>query len=254
MAQHFMGSEKIGQLTQVGGVISLAPSRLTIGGQQYATGPLTLTANFAAQNTRYQIYAVLVAGVVTLVQSINENSVGPLGYTSWKLVGSFYTNSYSTPAFGSFVTIDGVPTTVREVDEAGSATLIAAIIGINAGLSLSSYVWNRVGRQLFVRFRLDACVGNASVARLPMIRGNHTMVEASFRCGTYAGQNGNNTAGGGSLYGSGSTDVTFGGPNLTGQALSAQPGTAVTGSSSSAVTGDFVVNINQWSATPIKDL
>ena len=70
-------NDKIGQLSEAGGLISLAPSVLTIGGQQYSTSALTVAANLAAANSRYQIYAVENAGVVSLRVDSNENSVGP---------------------------------------------------------------------------------------------------------------------------------------------------------------------------------
>lgn len=101
--------DKIGALSHSGGVITLtsstaSPSWLTIGGQQYR-----LTSNTArtiatdvtmTTNARYQIFAVVVGGVVQLRVSSNENSVGPTGFLSWKLVGSFQSNRLS--AFGSF--------------------------------------------------------------------------------------------------------------------------------------------------------
>ena len=99
--------DKIGLLTHSTGTISMAASTLSIGGQQYKTGILTVPVGTATANTRYQIYAVLDSGSVILVKSVNENSVGPATYNSWKLVGSFYAGA--TDTFGGFVTIEGVP-------------------------------------------------------------------------------------------------------------------------------------------------
>lgn len=110
--------DRITTLSESGGTISLAAgARLTIGGQQYVTSSvLDVAADLSTANTRYQIYAVLSGGVPTLVVSQNENSVGPAGENAWKLVGSYYTNGASTVAFGSFVNIDGAPTTKNGVD------------------------------------------------------------------------------------------------------------------------------------------
>lgn len=78
--------------------ISLAANAVvTIGGQQYTlTSAASIALSGLTANTRYQVYAVVTSGAVSLVYSINENSVGPVGYSSWKLVGSFLSNGSST--------------------------------------------------------------------------------------------------------------------------------------------------------------
>lgn len=96
-------ADSIGALSHSSGVITLAASRLTIGGQQYVTSSLNRTISTdvtMTANTRYQIFAVVSGGVVSLRISTNENSVGPSGFSSWKLVGSFQSNRLSV--FGSF--------------------------------------------------------------------------------------------------------------------------------------------------------
>lgn len=114
MAQK-LRDDKIGQLTHSAGNITMAaslsnPAYLTIGGQQYkVTSNLTVALPAMSANTRYQVFAVLNAGVVELRISQNENSVGPAGFNRWKLVGSLYANGLSSVAFGSFVNISGVP-------------------------------------------------------------------------------------------------------------------------------------------------
>jgi len=102
--------EKIGALTNVGNVISLAASVLNVGGQQYTTtSNLTMTASGLTSNGLYMIYAVVESGAVKLVQSANVNSVGPAGYSAWKLVGAFYATWNGSISFGGFVNIEGVP-------------------------------------------------------------------------------------------------------------------------------------------------
>lgn len=112
--------DKIGILSHNTGIITMAastviPGYLTIGGQQYRiTSNLTRTIATdvsMAANTLYMIYAVISGGSVVLRISSNVNSLGPSGFTSWKLIGSFYSNGLSSVAFGSFVNIDGDPTT-----------------------------------------------------------------------------------------------------------------------------------------------
>jgi hypothetical protein len=110
-----IGIDKIGTLSHSAGVITLGPSLLTIGGQQFRVlSSITRTISTditMAANTRYQVFAVMVGGVVQLRISANENSAGPAGFSSWKLVGSFYANGMGTVAFGSFVNIEGPPST-----------------------------------------------------------------------------------------------------------------------------------------------
>jgi len=108
MGQYFPSMANIGSLSESGGTVTLADSHLRIGGQGYQTGSLDLALGTMTANTRYQIYAVVSSGSVILVKSTNENSVGPAGYDSWKLVGSLYSEAADT--FGSFVNIEGMPT------------------------------------------------------------------------------------------------------------------------------------------------
>ncbi len=103
--------DKIGLLSESAGTITLEASRLTIGGQQYETPSLNVSANVSIVNTRYQVYAVRSAGNTILVVDANENSGGPVGFDAHKLVGSYYTNGLASIGFGSFVNIQGVPTT-----------------------------------------------------------------------------------------------------------------------------------------------
>jgi len=101
--------DKIGALSEGGGTITLQPSILTVGGQQYTTNALNVALPAMAANTRYQIYAVSTVGIISLVISTNENSVGPAGYDAWKLVGSFRANGLTSVAFGAFINIVGIP-------------------------------------------------------------------------------------------------------------------------------------------------
>lgn len=140
--------DKVGTLTHGSGNINMASSILTIGGLQYDTeGARSVALPTMTANTRYQVYAVISGGDVILVISQNENSVGPSGYTSWKLVGSFYSNGLLSVAFGSFVNIVGVPQTSNVVPytptlvgSGGTITNVGTLIG----------EWQRDGKEAIV--------------------------------------------------------------------------------------------------------
>lgn len=247
--------DKIGALSHSSGVITLAASRLTIGGQQYETTALNRTIATdvtMTANSLYMIYVVLSGGVVSLRISSNVNSVGPAGFSVWKLVGAFYANSFAPVSLGSFVTIDGPPTTITPVVDGG--TLATFFVGFPS-FTISRYNWIRQGSLLTVQWRLDSVTGNATSARFPLPRNIQSEDVGSGRIGTYAGQNGGGNASGGSMIGLFSTDVGFAGPNLTGAAISLQTGSQVVGASApTTLTGDFSTNIVQWSSIPLKDL
>ncbi len=163
--------DKIGALSHNAGIISMAPSKLTIGGQQYVT---TTTLQYAlpalTANTLYMIYAVQSGGVVSLVQSVNVNSMGPVGYSSWKLVGAYYANGgppnmiSTTPsaiAFGSFVTIQGAPTS----EWIPSNQVILATTtppSKPAGRINDEYRWKRSGDTMFIYYSYHHNAGGGS--------------------------------------------------------------------------------------------
>lgn len=149
--------DKIGALSHSSGVITLtsstaSPSWLTIGGQQYKlTSNRTLALPTLTANTLYMIYAVQTAGVVSLVQSTNVNSVGPVGYASWKLVGAYYSNNLVSVSFGNFVTIDGTPTGDWVIlnNTVGSSFLTGGVSNPSFGTVATNIVKaRRVGREL----------------------------------------------------------------------------------------------------------
>jgi hypothetical protein len=125
-----VGADKIGTMSQSAGVITMAasigvPAILTIGGTQYTvTSNLTRTiatdVTLTLQNL-YMVYAVVSAGVATLRVSTNLNSVGPAGFTSWKLVGAFYTDA--SAAFIDFVSAKSItPSTTQKITSTSPTT------------------------------------------------------------------------------------------------------------------------------------
>ena len=99
MGQKFF-EDSIGTLTQSSGTITLGTSSITVGGQQYQVSSVTYTLSGLVASTKYYLYAVVSGGVLTLVPSTNAITVGPAGYTSWKFIRAFTTNS--SAGFGAF--------------------------------------------------------------------------------------------------------------------------------------------------------
>jgi hypothetical protein len=157
MAQKLF-TDKIGALSHSAGNILMAasissPAYLTIGGQQYTvTSQLSVALPTMTANTRYQVFAVQGAGVVSLVISLNENSVGPSGYSSWKLVGSLQSNSAAT--FASFVQIKGMPRT--ELYNDGPISISATGGGFVKGTTQRDVMLvQRIGNRVFNRFEYN---------------------------------------------------------------------------------------------------
>jgi hypothetical protein len=247
--------DKIGAISYTG-TINLAASWITIGGQQYRTSALSVALPTLIENGLYMVYVVISAGIPTLVISQNVNSVGPAGFLAWKLVGAFYSTAHISPGLGSFVTIEGAPTS-GEIVESDGSNLTARFQGFSSA-NLSVYIWSRIGRKFICSYRLDNVTANGVSARVPLPKANGlggliTAVEPTQMVGSYAGQNGANNAGGGGIQALGSTDFGFGN-GFSGQALSLATGTIVFGTGPTAHTGYFTCTIAQWSTTPLKDL
>lgn len=191
--------DKIGTLSHSSGVITLGASYLTIGGQQYITGTLnrTITADVTlVANNLYMIYAVLSSGVPDLRVSANLNSVGPAGFSSWKLVGAFYANGLSSVSLGSFVNIKGVPKTENPI--------VTVITWSISGFAVSPVgAWDRDGRTFGMShgFTKDgsAGVGGGSLAvnmpaNLPSVAGANNALAPGTELVQINGGNVGNTA------------------------------------------------------------
>lgn len=121
---------KVGTLTHSSGTISMGPSVFMIGGQQYATNGISraIASDVTlAADTLYMIYAVSIGGAVQLRFSANPPSNGPVGFISWGLVGSFFSNS--SAAFQSIFAAGG-SYSIRQTLTASSGTynLISPIV------------------------------------------------------------------------------------------------------------------------------
>ena len=76
---------------------STSPLVANVGGKQYyLTAGLSATISGLTTATVYAVYLVPLSGSLSLVVSSNMNSVGPTGYTAWKLVGGIVATSSST--------------------------------------------------------------------------------------------------------------------------------------------------------------
>lgn len=107
-----IGPDKIGALSHNAGTLTLAPSLVTVGGQQIYTGTLSraIASDVTlAANTLYMVYVVIASGVTSLRVSTNVNSAGPAGFSRWALVGAFMSSGAITPAYAYSVNIIGTP-------------------------------------------------------------------------------------------------------------------------------------------------
>jgi hypothetical protein len=115
--------EKIGAISHSVGIVTLQPSILNIGGLQVETDVLsrTITSDVTlTANNLYMVYVVLSAGVPVIRISTNVNSIGPAGFSSWKLVGAFYTNP--SALFNAFVSKSSITPSTFRVLNSGSGT------------------------------------------------------------------------------------------------------------------------------------
>jgi len=150
--------EKTGTLTHGGGIISLSPSTVNVGGVQVDTDALSRTISSdvtLVANTLYMIYVVLSGGAPVIRISTNVNSIGPSGFASWKLVGAFYSNGITTPAFGSFVNITGAPVTNWNL------YTISAVVGVT-GFGDEGCYWRQNGDSIELKGVLAGGTSNGS--------------------------------------------------------------------------------------------
>lgn len=247
-----IGPDKIGTLTHSAGNISLAASRLTIGGQQYRnSAALAVALPALTANTLYFLYVVLNAGSLEMVVSENVNSVGPAGYTAWKLVGAFYSNGISASvAFGAFVNIEGTPQTSSLIESDPDWSV--------SGFTSSKTLWGRSGAflKLQASFVKNATAGAAGALKLfipdnlpgydnnqnPFTNGGQWGVFVSSGLG---GVSGWRTT---SAYGTGGDGFNFleyeGSSTLDGANIASDPCHARFDN----------VPLETWTSTPLKDL
>lgn len=255
--------EKISTLSHGGGVISLNPSTINVGGIQIDSDVLTRTISSdvtLVANTLYMVYIVMLAGAPVMRISANVNSVGPAGFASWKLVGAFYSNGSSL--FSSFVNIDGVP---RSGQQSNTPTMTGFGTVTN---NLS--VWERIGDKYRTSGSLTCGIPTVVAAKISLgiysLDTNKIINNTIYRSvwgklhraivststaipGTHSGPY--------AIIDDSSSDITSMYVSLTTDTTAKS--FIVQNGSSTANTGDFLtydfeVPILGWSNTPLKDL
>lgn len=141
-------------LTSVGKRKHLIPDSLTHNAGTitavFGTKVYTTVLSGLAANTRYQLYLIPNG---TMVFSINENSVGPSGQTSWFLVGSFYATGNVTPVWGTFVNIEGSPNSrpwfggLTQLSQSGGG-----FITKGGTIDIDEVIYTRMGAQIKIEW------------------------------------------------------------------------------------------------------
>lgn len=140
--------DKLGTLSHSSGIITMAastssPAWLTIGGQQYkVTSNLarTITSDVTlSANSNYYVYAVSVSGAPQLRISTNANSVGPAGFSSWRMVGNFLSNGSS--AFGGFNSSDVALGYVSAANQMPVGTIVQSMLTETQFQALNGTAW-----------------------------------------------------------------------------------------------------------------
>lgn len=160
----FFYPEYVPQLVKTSSTQVKLPSGaiLNIGANQYKTlSDIYLNLTMSA-NTLYMVYAVVSGGSVMLVQSTNVNSVGPSGYSAWKLVGAFYSNTAATEIL-YLVNVEGRP----ETEFASNPGIIIPAAGFGT-CSNQFYSMARLGdsMKLFGQFQMGTVAASASYLTL----------------------------------------------------------------------------------------
>lgn len=153
--------DKVVGLTHSAGNISIqSGSILTIGGLQYILDSQKSVALPAmTANTRYQVFAVITGGDVALQISTNENSVGPAGFTAWKLVGSLYSDG--SLSFGSFLNVKTKPSS--SWINGGPSIISATSVAPTKGTMINDKIfWKQDGEEIHVRVEINQSVGGVA--------------------------------------------------------------------------------------------
>lgn len=250
--------DSVGILSHNAGVISLTSSRVTVGGQQYNTSTLTRTISTdvtMTANTLYMIYMVIVSGVAQLRISSNVNSVGPSGFSLWKLVGAFYANGMSPVAFGALVNIDG-PIVTDDINY--TPTFVNLTVP-----TVNVARWRRVGQQLEAVGNLTATAqGSApyaiSIPQNLSLDSTKLINNSVSGAGNLVGILGNASAtvDGGELVTAPATSLSniYIASFYSSTNIHLVPNSGVGLDLNVVSTYNFTVPISNWSNTPLKDL
>lgn len=221
-------------LTHNSGIITAV-----VFGQSY-----TVNVGTPAANTLFFLYLNAGSLISTTTVPSTYRSTNP----NANLIGAWYSNGLATPAWGSFVNIEGVPKTSRisyDIKTTGGTQAWGTI-------TADAMSWERIGNRIFVSGRLTLGVRTAVEGRLGMPFTATDLPSPNENVGTVG-------------YGA-TTSVTYGllctsgisyviGAFNTGGAgmLSGQIGTAIF-ADSTAISPSWSCPISGWSNAPLKDL
>lgn len=97
-------TEKLGEISYSSGTqqITMGASRLRVGGGFLSTDGLSVSVpnGSLSAHARYFVYAVNTFGILSLVVSLNPPSLGPAGFSAYRLVKAFHSNEAGN--FGVF--------------------------------------------------------------------------------------------------------------------------------------------------------
>lgn len=143
----------------------------------------SVTLSGLATNSLYFLYVRSVLGVTQLFFTASVPSVYRVSYPEAILVGAFYANGLSPVAFGSFVNIEGIPTTANEVP----FNLSPLFSGGNGTATVSgTNTYIKSGANVFIALRPSITKGTASgslaLSGLPFLVSQYGKSEV--HCGT----------------------------------------------------------------------
>jgi hypothetical protein len=243
-------SDVLGTLAHNAGTLTLTSARLTIGGQQYSVtsvSRLISTDVTVTASTTYFVYAVISAGLVALRISTNVNSMGPSGFSAWKLIGAFLAND--TPAFGSFMNIEGTPRTQTNLRWTPSGASGFGTIGS------PEMNYTRDGRWLVCDFRFTTGTVAAATAFITLPSGlvwdTAVWQQTTYNLGPMTNNSNVNFV---HMFAASSNADRIFFNTSTGALGSAMNGNASPFASGQIESGQFRVPISGWGIIPLKDL
>ena len=227
---------------------------LKVGGRALSlTSQLSVAIPALTANTRYQVFCVAPLGVPALVISTNENSVGPVGYASWKLVGSFYADGLASVGFGSFVkSLVGIPDTEW-------MGYLPTLTGISAATT-NNGKWRRYGDSIYAStfLTVSSSAGTTiSVSAPANLLADYSKLQRSDYPRVGAGHALNSASGaeyvGSAILNNTSTSqIAFVGPNVAGVWAGAIP--FASWAVNNTLAANVLIPITGFSNTPIQDL
>lgn len=212
-----------------------------INGVSYSVNLTGLTAN-----TLYFLYLRINSGTAQLFFVTTVPSTYRVSFPEAILVGAFYSNGLTSVAFGSFINIEGIPSTTNDI----------AFNAVTQGFgTISSEVsnWSRTGLNLFINTKFTAGTVTATQARFnfPGAITASPLTPVLGAAGNHINSNASTTDGMAVLKEPNVGYFTF--SRQSSGAFNAANGSAIF-NNGEAQSFFAIVAIQQWSNTPLKDL